>query len=39
MRWWFRQGGRRFAWGVVGTFTFILLTFWGTNLASTIHHP
>jgi ABC-type uncharacterized transport system permease subunit len=31
--------GRRFAWTVVGAFAFVLLTFWGTNLPSTIHHP
>ncbi len=30
---------RRFAWGVIGTFAFVLLTFWGTNLPSAIHHP
>jgi ABC-type uncharacterized transport system permease subunit len=33
------QGGRRFAWGAVGGFAFILLTFWGSNLLSNIHHP
>jgi ABC-type transport system involved in cytochrome c biogenesis permease subunit len=38
MRWRFSQGGRRFAWGAVASFAFILLTFWGTNLASRIHH-
>ena len=37
MRWFFRQGGRRFAWGAVGTFAFVMLTFWGTNLLSGIH--
>ncbi len=37
MRWHFRQGGRRFAWGAVGTFAFVMLTFWGTNLLSSIH--
>jgi ABC-type transport system involved in cytochrome c biogenesis permease subunit len=37
MRWHFRQGGRRFAWGAVGTFAFLMLTFWGTNLLSVIH--
>jgi len=37
MRWYFRQGGRRFAWGAVGTFAFVMLTFWGTNLLSAIH--
>jgi ABC-type transport system involved in cytochrome c biogenesis permease subunit len=31
-------GGRRFAWGAVGCFVFVLLTFWGFNLISPIHH-
>ena len=35
----FPQSGRRFAAGVVGAFVFLLLTFWGTNLLSHIHHP
>lgn len=39
LRWRFHQRGRRFAWGAVGTFAFVLLTFWGANLASNIHHP
>lgn len=39
MRWRGRQGGRRFAWGVVATFAFVMLTFWGTNLLSPIHNP
>jgi len=39
MRWWFAQGGRKFAWGTVGSFTFILLTFWGVNLLSGAHQP
>jgi ABC-type uncharacterized transport system permease subunit len=38
MRWKFAQGGRRFAWGAVGAFTFVVLTFWGTNLLSPLHH-
>ena len=38
-RWFFRQSSRRFAWGVVVAFAFLLLTFWGTNLLSTLHHP
>ena len=37
MRWQFAQTGRRFVWGAVGTFAFVLLTFWGTNLLSNIH--
>jgi len=36
-RWRGFQGGRRFAWGAVGAFAFVLLTFWGTNLLSGIH--
>lgn len=30
--------GRRFAWGVISTFVFVLLTFWGTNLMSQVHN-
>jgi len=33
----FAQSGRRFAWGAIGTFTFVLLTFWGVNLLSASH--
>jgi ABC-type uncharacterized transport system permease subunit len=36
-RWRFGQTGRRFAWGVVGTFAFLLLTFWGFMLISPLH--
>ena len=39
MRWRYAQGGRRFALGVIGSFAFVLLTFWGTNLLSPLHHP
>lgn len=39
MRWRFSQGGRRFAWGAIGTFVFVLLTFWGTTLLSPLHNP
>lgn len=39
MRWWFLQRGRGFAWGTIGSFSFILLTFWGANLLSGVHHP
>lgn len=35
--WRYAQGGRRFAWGAVLSFAFVLLTFWGTNLMSPIH--
>lgn len=38
-RWWFSQRGRRFAWGNIGSFSFVLLTFWGVNLLSGVHHP
>jgi ABC-type uncharacterized transport system permease subunit len=39
MRWRFAQRGRRFALGTLGSFAFVLLTFWGSNLLSGIHHP
>jgi ABC-type uncharacterized transport system, permease component len=39
MRWRFSQGGRRFAIGAIGSFVFVLLTFWGSNLLSPIHNP
>ena len=39
MRWRFAQGGRRFALGAIGSFAFVLLTFWGTNVLSTLHNP
>ena len=35
--WWQAQGGRRFAWGAVVSFAFVVLTFWGTNMMSAIH--
>lgn len=38
-RWITSRGGRRFAWGAIGTFSFVLLTFWGFNLLSRLHHP
>jgi HemX protein len=38
MRWRYGQGGRRFAWGTVGSFAFILLTFWGILLVSPSHN-
>jgi ABC-type uncharacterized transport system permease subunit len=38
-RWRFSVTGRRFAGGVIGIFAFLLLTFWATNLLSTLHHP
>ncbi len=39
MRWIFARGGRRFALGAIGSFAFVLLTFWGSNLLSPLHHP
>lgn len=39
MRWRFFPGGRRLAFGSIGSFAFILLTFWGSNLFSPLHHP
>jgi len=39
MRWKFAQGGRRFALGAIGSFAFVLLTFWGTNALDSLHHP
>lgn len=35
----FNFAGRRFALGSIGVFVFVLLTFWGTNLLSPLHHP
>ena len=35
----FAQHGRRFAWGAVGGFAFVMLTFWGIYLLSGIHNP
>lgn len=31
--------GRRFAIGLISLFVFLILTFWGTNLLSTLHQP
>jgi ABC-type transport system involved in cytochrome c biogenesis permease subunit len=39
MRWKFAQGGRRFAWGTIAIFVFVLLTFWGSSMWSPIHRP
>jgi ABC-type uncharacterized transport system permease subunit len=33
-----RWGARPLAWGVLGNFAFVMLTFWGTNLLSPLHH-
>ena len=37
MRWKF--SGRRLAWGTIGLFVFVALTFWGSSLMSPIHSP
>jgi ABC-type uncharacterized transport system permease subunit len=37
MRWQLGQGGRKIAWGAIGSFAFILLTFWGFILLSPSH--
>jgi ABC-type uncharacterized transport system permease subunit len=37
-RWRFAQSGHRFAIGVIGAFTFLVLTFWGTSLLSPLHN-
>jgi HemX protein len=39
MRWRFAQSGRRFALSALGSFVFVLLTFWGTNVLSPLHNP
>lgn len=36
-RWRLGLTGRRFAFGTMGVFVFLLLTFWGTNLLSKLH--
>jgi ABC-type uncharacterized transport system permease subunit len=33
----FAQSGRKFAWGAVAGFAFVVLTFWGVNLLSPSH--
>jgi ABC-type uncharacterized transport system permease subunit len=37
-QWKFAQGGRRFAWGIIGSFIFVSLTFWGSSLMSPTHN-
>lgn len=39
MRWKVWRGGRRFAWGSIAAFAFVLLTFWGSSLMSPLHRP
>jgi len=33
------RSSRAFAWGIIGAFAGLLLTFWITNLTSALHHP
>ncbi len=37
LHWRFAQTGRKFAWGAVAGFAFVVLTFWGVNLLSPSH--
>ena len=39
LRWRHTLGARKLAWAAVGSFSFVILTFWGFNLLSDIHHP
>lgn len=39
LHWRFAQRGRRFAWGAIGSFAFVMLTFWGFTMLSGIHNP
>ena len=36
-RWKFSAGGRSIAWGAIGSFCFVMLTFWGFTLLSPVH--
>lgn len=36
-RWRFAAGGRAIAWGAIGSFCFVMLTFWGFTLLSPVH--
>lgn len=36
-RWRFSAGGRAIAWGAIGSFCFVMLTFWGFTLLSPLH--
>jgi ABC-type transport system involved in cytochrome c biogenesis permease subunit len=37
-RWRFSAGGRAIAWGAIGSFCFVMLTFWGFTLLSPAHN-
>ena len=39
LHWRFAQRGRRFALGAIGSFAFVMLTFWGIYMLSGLHHP
>ncbi len=38
LHWRFAQRGRRFAWGAIGSFAFVMLTFWGIYMLSGLHN-
>jgi HemX protein len=38
LRWKMPQSARRFAWGTIGIFVFVALTFWGASLMSPSHN-
>ena len=37
LQWKHAQSGKRFAWGALGSFMFVILTFWGVYLLSPLH--
>lgn len=37
LHWRHKQSGKRFAWGALGSFLFVMLTFWGVYLLSPLH--
>jgi ABC-type uncharacterized transport system permease subunit len=37
-RWRYSAGGRAIAWGAIGSFGFVMLTFWGFTLLSPVHN-
>jgi HemX protein len=39
LHWRFAQRGRRFALGAIGSFVFVMLTFWGIYMLSGLHNP
>jgi ABC-type uncharacterized transport system permease subunit len=39
LHWRFHLRGKKFAVGALLSFVFIILTYWGANMASSLHHP